>query len=152
VTALGTPGKSAARAATFRTHLVKSELSGITVGVDALRVSAIEDAEETGPAGVHTVDLAGFLGLAAAEPREEGVASRRALLVRAGDRVLRLVIGEAVRVEALAPEAIRPVPVFIATLAASAGIGSLFLVDDGLGYIMDIDRLGEVLATKELSR
>lgn len=153
MTALGTPSRPPARAATGRTHLVASELSGVTVGVDALRVSAIEDAEEPAAAGARTVDLAGFLGLGEPEPRPEGGVSRRALVVVAAGRVLRLIIGETVRVEALAPDAVRPVPPLLDALAASAGIGSLFVVGGaGLGYIMDIDRLGDVLATKEASR
>jgi hypothetical protein len=146
----GTP--SPPHAATGQLHLVKSVLSGVTVGIDAFRVAAIESAAEPGAAGARTVDLAGLLGLGEAGAPPADVEVRRVLVVEAADRVLRLVIGDAVRVEALAPGAIRPVPAFIDALAASAGIGALFLAGDGLGYILDVDRLWDVLATKELSR
>lgn len=153
MTVPATPSRPPASAAAGgRAHLVKTELSGVTIGVDALRVSAIEDADEPGVAGARTVDLAGLLGLGEPGPRPEGGGSRRALVVKAGGRVLRLVIGDAVRVEALAPSAVRPLPAFVDALAASVGIGSLFVAGDALGYILDVDRLSDVLATKELSR
>jgi len=126
-------------------HLVKSVLSGVVVGVDVLRVVAIVDAEAPGEAGAHTHDLASLLGLRGPGATPPGDAPRRALVVATGGRMLRLVIGELVRVEAMAPNALRPVPAFVAELAERAGISSVFLSGEGIGYVVDVDKLAAVL-------
>jgi hypothetical protein len=119
-------------------HIVRSELAGIALGVDARRVSAIEDAEGPDSVPGARLDLALLLGF---EPPRPSDTPRRALVVTSRGRVVRLVIGETVRVERMASDAFRPVPAFIEGMATRAGIGSVFLSGDGVGYVVDVDRL-----------
>lgn len=120
---------------------ITSTLGTALVAVELRRVLRItpEPGDDTFPEA-RSVDLAAHWGV----PVRSGIA-RRALLIPAGDAVLRLFLGEDLRVVSFPSTAVLAVPAFLRGWAKRAVVRKLIASGDSLGYLIAVERLSSLM-------
>jgi len=117
-----------------RLEVITSLLGQHLLGVPLERVAAINDqpAADTAP-----VDLAGLWRVA------PDAGQRRTITVQTSGGPLRVLLGTHARVRRLAMSAVTALPTFIDGLARNAGICGVFILDQTMGFLIDVDRLAD---------
>jgi hypothetical protein len=114
--------------------LVTSVLGSYLCGLPFERVDAIEDVQGAG--AEQAVDLSTVWGV----PVASG-AARRLVTVRTARGPRRVVLGELTRVLPVPRGSLAPLPPFIEGIGDRAAIEGVFVIDERLGYVIDVDRL-----------
>lgn len=111
------------------------------MGIEAMVVDRIEDADSPDRDDVTlALDLATLLEIEA--PPEGSL--RRSLLIRSKKGVVRLKVGILAKIVSLSAEDVYELPTFLEGLSTAAGFRSIFLEEDGIGFLVDVGSLDTI--------